>query len=453
MGAGRLTNDEGEAPFWRRRDWRRSAGRTSAALWISAALTLLGTVLAARALGPLEYGEVVIALGVTGLVATLLDITLEEGVVHHGFRVLREGDPGALRSLLRAALVVDVGVGVVVAAVLVGAAGPLADIASAGDPLDPRLIMLAAVVPFGMTIDGTTGAVLLLAGRAELRGWCMAAGNVVRVVAMIVAILAGGGPFAVVGAYAVAAVAQTVVQAALAWRLAWREWDRTESTVAIRTWFRRLTAFGVHTSVTTAVQVGERSVIPVVIGALAGPVAAGYYAVALLPLTAVSILSAPIRLLVFPQQARLAAEGAVDQLRAIVRGWVRIALALAVPSAVAGWFAMPWLVNTLFGADFDPAVGAARVMLIAAVLHLAAGWSKTLPAAVGRPQLRSAVAGIFLVVSVGVTAALAAEEGAMAGALGNLAAISVVSVCWFLIVDRVLTGAARRPPVEPAPTV
>ena len=452
MGTARLPNDDAETPFWRRRAWWRTAGRTSAALWVSSALTLLGTVVAARSLGPEEYGAVVIALGVTGLVATLLDITLEEGVVHHGFKVLHEGDAGDLRSLLRAALAVDLGVGLVVAAVLVGAAGPLADVAAAGSSLDPSLIMLAALVPLGMTIDGTTGAVLLLAERAELRASCMVVGNLVRVVALVVAIAAGGGALAVVGAYALAAVAQTVVQSVLAWRIAWRDWDRAVPSVAARTWLRRLTGFGIHTSLTTAVQIGERSVIPVVIGALAGTTAAGFYAIALLPLTAASILSAPVRLLVFPQQARLAAEGAVADLRTIVRGWVRIALAVAVPGAVVGWFAMPWLIGTLFGAEFEPAVGATRVMLIAAVLHLAAGWSKTLPAAVGRPALRSAIAGVFLVISVGVTAALAADHGAMAGAVGNLAAIAAVSVGWFLIVERVLSGVAPPPPVEPAPS-
>jgi O-antigen/teichoic acid export membrane protein len=451
MTGARLSDDGGPGPFWRDHSWWHRLGRASGALWISTALTFLGTVVAARALGPGEYGDVVLALAVTGLVATLIDITLEEGVVHHGFKLLREERHGELRPLLRAAFWVDLGVGVVVTGLLLAAAAPLADIASANGTLDTQLVMLAAIVPFGTTIDGTTGAVLMLSGRAELRAWCQAAGHIARVIAMIAAIAAGGGAMAVVGAYAIAAVVQTVVQAWLAWRLAWRTWDRIPATVSQRSWLRRLTSFGIHSSLATTVQAGERSIIPVVIGALAGSTAVGLYAVAILPLTAVSILTTPLRLLVFPEQAKLAAEGAVAHLRASVRGWMAAALAVGVPGGVAAWFAMPWLIDTLFGDDFGAAVTAARVMLIAAVLHLAAAWSKTLPAAVGRPQLRSALTAVFLAINVGVTAALAANHGALGGAIGNLAAISFLLTAWLVLIERVLSGVARTPTAGPAP--
>jgi O-antigen/teichoic acid export membrane protein len=451
MTGARLSEDSSQGPFWRQGGWWRRLGRASGALWISAALTFLGTVVAARALGPGEYGDVVLALAVTGLVATILDITLEEGVVHHGFKLLRDGRDGEMRSLLRAAFWVDLGVGVVVTGLLLAAAVPLANIAAADGGLDPELVMLAAIVPFGTTIDGTTGAVLMLSGRAELRAWCQAAGHVARVTAMIAAIAAGGGAMAVVGAYAIAAMVQTAVQAGLAWRLAWRHWDRAASTASQRSWLRRLTSFGIHSSLATTVQAGERSIIPVVIGGLAGSTAVGLYAVAILPLTAVSILTTPLRLLIFPEQAKLAAAGAVSHLRATVRGWMGISLAIGIPAGVAAWFAMPRLIETLFGDDFGAAVTAARVMVIAAVLHLSAAWSKSLPAAVGRPQLRSALTTVFLVINVGVTAALAANHGALGGAIGNLAAISFLLTAWLVLIERVLSGVARTTTSGPAP--
>lgn len=444
------TPGDTELPYWRRRTWWRIAGRTSIAFWVSTVATFAGTALAARTLGVKEYGSVVLAIAVAGLVVTLLDITLEEGVVHHGFRVLREGDVGALRVLLRAAFVVDVAVGVGLASMIAIFAEPLANLASSGDTLAPSLVRLAAVVPLAGAIDGTTGAVLLLSGRPDLRAWCLAAGNVVRLGAMVVAVAAGGGATAVVIAYGVAAVVLTVVQGALAWRLAWREWAQAKPTRTVRSWIRPLTSFGIHTSLATSIQSGEQSLVPVILGALSGPAAAGIYAIAIMPLTITAVVSAPVRLLVFPEQAKMAAEGAVGFLRRSVRLWIGVSLAIGVPAGVVGWFLAPSVIPAVFGQSFDAAVLPARIMLISAVLHLASGWTKTLPAAVGRPQLRSGMSLAFVAISVSVTVIFAGPYGTTAAAAGNLAASVMMFTAWWFLVERVLRGVRDRGVAERA---
>ena len=50
------------SPFWKTRAWWRRAGWTAMAVYLATALAFLGTVVAARGLGPHEFGTVVLAV-------------------------------------------------------------------------------------------------------------------------------------------------------------------------------------------------------------------------------------------------------------------------------------------------------------------------------------------------------------------------------------------------------
>ena len=386
----------------------------------------------------------VLAIATATFVATLLDLTLEEGVVHHGYRALAAGDIGGLRALLRAALLVDLSIGVVLAVLLAAVAVPLADLVSEGE-LDPVLLQVAAIMVLASTLDGMTGAVLLVAGRPDLRGWTIAGTNLTRVIGIIVGVQLGE-PAAVVGAYAVGSAVGAAAQIWLAWRVAWRDWARAAERTSSRAWIRPLTIFGIHTSITSSLSTAERSLVPVMLGALAGTVSAGIFNIALLPMTIVAVASAPLRLLLFPEQAKLAADGDVGSLRSTVRGYTKIGLAIGIPSAGLAFVLMPWLIPALFTDKYESAVEPARILLIAAVFHLCAGWTKTLPAAIGRPQMRSAMAGVYLVISVTLTALLAPEHGATGAAIALSAAAAVTITCWWFLAEHELRKVGREPP-------
>ena len=141
-----------------------------------------------------------LAVAVATLIATLLDFTLEEAVVHHGYRALVRGDTAGLLGLFRTSLFLDVAIGSVVTAGIVLLASPLANLASAGH-LDPGLVRLAALVTLPSSVDSTTSAVLQVAGRPDLRGWLMAWANLARLVAVVLAIQIGT-PEAIIVAWA-----------------------------------------------------------------------------------------------------------------------------------------------------------------------------------------------------------------------------------------------------------
>jgi O-antigen/teichoic acid export membrane protein len=441
-----------EPPFWRTGAWWRTSARASAALWASTALAFVANLIAARSLGPAGWGAVVLALALATLVGLVLDITVEEAVVYHGSRALAEGRLDRLRSLVQAAFLFDIAIGGIVTITLMALAGPLATLASGGD-FDPTLVRLAALSVIAATADTSTGAVLLLASRPDLRALAMAGTSLGRLIAVVVAIQVGGTQAVLIG-FASAIAVGGVLQGVLAWHVGWRRWHSAGKVGSLYAWGRLLLPFSVYSSLTTSVTTANAQLVPIILGRAAGTASVGIYSVALLPMTVAAVVSAPLRLTLFREQAKLAAEGKHAILRQSIRGYTAIGLVLGIPSAVVGWFALPWLLRTMYSDDFASATEAARVLLVGAVAHLAIGWAKTLPAAIGRPRVRALVSGGELALTVALLAWLAGHGPSGAAAAVSVTAV-VVAVTWWLLSDRLLdrgAGPLRAPTQEGSPT-
>lgn len=428
-----------KAPFWKTRAWWKRAGWTAIAVYLATGLAFLGSVVVARALGPREFGTVVLAVAVATLFRSLLNLTLEEAVVHHGHRALAQADAAGIVGLVRTSLKLDVAIGIVSSAMIVLLAAPLADLASAGR-LDPDLVRLAALVTMWAIVDSTMSAVLQVAGRPDLRGWVMAGTNLARFVGVLIAVQIGSAE-AVIVAYAAGNAVGALGQGLVAWGLVRRRWRTGTDSPVRRVPIRELIRFGLHSSITGSVAAASGALIPVLLGRLAGPTAVGLFRVSMFPVFVADNASGPIRLVLYPEQARLSAEGDHAQLRQAIRNHTLAALAVSLPFAAAGWFALPWLLPLIFSDAFDDAVLPARILLIAAVVRFSGAWFKTLPAALGRPELRTALAVLELAVMISLLIALGGRGSE--GAAMAFAAASVVSRVTAIVGARVILRRAE----------
>jgi O-antigen/teichoic acid export membrane protein len=421
-----------EAPFWRRaRFWRRSVS-ASLVTWAATGITMLATLLAARSLGPGTYGSLVLALSLATLVGMLLDLTLDEAVVHLGYRSLRRGALGDLRELLRTALLIDVAFGLAVFAIIAVSAGPLVNLA--GGDVEPGLVRLAGLGVLAATLDGTTTGVLLLAERPELRSWALLATGVLRIIGVLLALSLNGADGVLI-AFAAATAMGGAFQGALAWRVGWRHWRSTSPTSWPGRRARELISFGFHTSVTTTVTGANKWLVPVLLGALAGPTTVGIFAVAYVPIVLANAATGPLRLSMFPEQVKLAANRRMEVLYRSILGYTRIGLAAGGAFALAGWFLLPSLIPALFGTSYESAVTPARVLLVGAVAQVAYGWAKTFPAAVGRPAIRTIVSLLEMAITIALLVLLTGDD-----ADGAAIAVSTAS----LLMLGVWLGVARR---------
>src|ERR671935_637361 len=103
--------------------WRRSA--TAVGIYAAALLGFLGQLLAARALGPREFGLLAIVFASAGFFQSFLDLTVEEAVIKYGFRYSTAQEWGKLRRIFERALTFK-GIGGVLAGVALLALAPLA---------------------------------------------------------------------------------------------------------------------------------------------------------------------------------------------------------------------------------------------------------------------------------------------------------------------------------------
>jgi O-antigen/teichoic acid export membrane protein len=428
----------GDDEFWRRRSWWLRAGQTSVATYGATALAFAATVVAARGLGAAGFGEVVLAVSTATLVAMLLDLTLEDAVVYHGFRALQAGHLGALRALIRRSLTLDFAIGVAVAAVIVSLAEPLADLVSGGS-LEAGTLRLAALAGLVGTMDGTSGGILLVARRPDLRARIMVVANATRLGGVLVAVQLGG-PDAVVVAYVIGSAVAAVLQAFLAWWIGWRHWSAAGTSNGEPVSSRALLSFGFHSSLSTTLFSGRDMLIPMLLGSLAGPAAVGLFRVALLPVAAVGVAGAPIRMLLLPEQTRLAASKRYRALWRSIRVHTLAGLGVGLPAAAVGWFALETIIPLLYSDEFAGAVDASRILLVAAVVHLAGGWWKTLPTAVGKPELRTLAAASSFVLTVALLAVLAGR-GSEGAALAFSLATVITWVAWLAVARALLRRA------------
>ena len=441
-------------PFWLSREWWLRAGRATAAVWIATVIAFLGTVIAARELGPTGYGSMLLAISVASLVATLLDLTLEEAIVHHGSRLLKNGATLELRRLLRTAVWIECVNGLAVLVLTVALASMLGTLIS-GDEASAGLVRIAAISIFFSTFNGTIGAVFLLDGRPDLRAWLDTWGAFVRLATIAIAITVEADPASILIAFAVAAAIGALTQGAVAWRRVRRRWAPRVVATDVRTaWLGPLVRFGIHSGIATSVLAGRGALLPIIFGRIAGAHALGLLNAGMLPVNAAAVASAGLRMSLLPEQAKLAASGDWATLRRSIRGHMSIGVLLAAPAAGVGFFVMPWLITTLYSPAFGGSVEAARILLLAAVIQFALSWTKTLPGAIGRPQLRTWIAAIDLAVSASLVWALA--DSGVVGAAGALViSTAAVAAVWIYVIQvrstRWTTSNGSRTPSRDTP--
>jgi O-antigen/teichoic acid export membrane protein len=407
---------------------RRSA--TAAWIYVAVACGIAGTIVAARVLGLSDFGVFATALAVVGFFQILLDLTVEESLTKYGFRYVAAGDWGRLRRLFRQALLLKVAGGTL-ATVLIVALAPFTDAIFDSAGIESALLA-AALLPFVQSSENVGATALLLHSRYDLRGVYQAGSSGLRLLAIVIA--APHGVDAALLAIVVAQAASTIVISAVGVSALRRfpsapERGLGEDVPEIR-------RFVVQSSVATGVISLRTTLVPLVLGVVSGTNQVGLFRVATTPQTGLAAASSPARLVLMTEQTRDWERGERASILAGIRSYSKWAGALMLVAVPVFFVAMPWLVDLVFGAEYDGAVTAARVVLIAAALQFAIGWTKSLPVTIGRPRLRIVTHGLETLAAIPLVAVLGSEWGATGAAVAVLLSTLVFAAAWLVVVLR-----------------
>jgi O-antigen/teichoic acid export membrane protein len=406
--------------------------RSATAAWIYAAVAcgIAGTIVAARVLGLDEFGVYATALAVVGFFQILLDLTVEESLTKYGFRYVAAEDWGRLRRLFRQMLLLKIAGGALATLIIVVLA-PFADELFGAEGVEQALLA-AALLPLVQSSENVAATALLLHSRYDLRGVYQAGSSGLRLLAIVIAAPHGvtATLVAIVVAQAIATVVISIVGAAALRRFPHgpaRELG--EDVPGIR-------SFVIQSSLATGVISLRTTLVPLVLGIVSGPTQVGLFRIAQTPQTGLAAASSPARLVLMTEQTRDWEKGERASVLAGVRAYSKWAGALMLVVVPVFFVAMPWLVDLVFGSEYDSAVTAARVILAAAAIHFALGWTKSLPVTIGRPRLRIVTHGLETLVAIPLVAVLGAEWGATGAAVAVLGSTVVFAAAWLVVVLR-----------------
>jgi len=406
--------------------------RSATAAWIYAAVAcgIVGSIVAARVFGLDDFGVFMTALVVVGFFQTLLDLTVEESLTKYGFRYVTGQDWGRLRRLFRQALLIKV-VGGVLATLLVVALAPFADEIFGADGLEQALLA-ASLLPLVQSSENVGATALLLHSRYDLRSVYQAGSAALRLLAIVIA-----APMGVTEALVAIVVAQAISTVVIS----------AVGTVALRRFpsapakglgedVREIRTFVVQSSLATGVISLRTTLIPLILGVASGTTQVGLFRIATTPQTGFAAASSPARLVLLTEQTRDWEKGARSSVLAGVRSYSKWAGAIMVVAVPVFFVAMPWLIRVVFGSEYDGAVHAARIVLVAAAIHFVLGWTKSLPVTIGRPRLRIVTHGLETLVAIPLVAALGAEWGATGAAVAVLVSTLVFAGAWLVVITR-----------------
>ena len=408
--------------------WRRIAA--FAGIYSATILAFLGTVVAARQLTKQEFGVLTLALFTAAFLQSLLDLTVEEVAVKFGFRYIAAERWGRLRRLLRGALVVKV-VGGAIATLVLLAFAPLAHVVFRGRQPDlTAALAIAALIPLFQAPEGLGAAALVLRRRYDVRGVFLAFTAVTRFLALWI-----GSRYGVVETVVGVVVAQLVSSAAISFAgaSALRRFPQAapESLADDRAEIKR---FVVQSSLATTVLALRGNLGPVALGTVAPTAAVANFRAAQAPQSALSAFSAPARIVLLTEQTHAWEHGRRAEVFAGVRRYTLGAAGLGAVILVPALWLMPTLVRWVYTAKYVPATDAFRLVLVAGIVQLVVGWSKSLPVTIGRPGLRVLTHGIEVLVFVPLVLVLGWHWGATGAAAAVLASSVAFALTWAVLI-------------------
>ena len=359
-----------------------------------------------------------------------VDLTIDEVVVKYGNRYAAREDWGRFRRLF------EIGLAVKMAG---GAAGSLAIVIAAF--LAPYIwnlqglrdaMLIAALIPLIQQPEGMAGAVLLVRNRYDLRGVLLFWSMLLRLAA--VAIGAQHGLLWLFTAIVVAQVVSSVTVCAVAYA-AYRRYPRAERAPLAED-AREIRAFAIQSTIASGLTSMRTSLPTVLVGVVASARQVSYFRTAQAPSTAFASLSAPARLVLFAEQTRDVEHGRTDRAYAFLRRYIAGTAAFGLVITPVLWIAMPTLIRWVYKAKYVPAANAFRVMLLAAVVQLVFGWTKSFPVSIGRAGLRTAGQVCEIVVLIPAVLLLADRYGATGAAGGVLAGALTLGAFWSIALLR-----------------
>jgi len=401
---------------------------------------LLGTLVAARALGAPEFGRITLVWSVVGVAHLLVDVRAWEAVTRYLSEFTSRHQAGLALATLKLAILVEAIVAVLGFS-LVWLTSAWVATRLFGDPSLETLILLGAVTLVVSAFDRTARAVMRVFDRFQMLGLCSAIEAVTGLILVVGAVTAGARAKGVLVAHLAGDLVGALVLLAVAGReVRAKLWPAraTARLAVVRPYRHEMLAFAGHSAVRATLKVATRRLDLILLGHFRSPAEVGTYGAALRLAQVLEDLTDPLYFAAFPQLARAWVE-ARDEFFRLLRRMAAVLAALTTAVVVLGVAGAPLVVSVALGPAYAAAGEPFRLLLLATGVAVATLWATPAMLGSGQPAVATAAATagavclvvllVGLVPSWGMTGAAWARAG---GALGYL----LVVLPWLARVTR-----------------
>lgn len=398
--------------------------RATATIGVASIVTLALSVITAKAVavfgGPEAVGVLALLQSVLNLGVVLGSFGLATSVIRTVTRWEARHGPGAVKSAVRAALIVGLSGGAVVAFAIALLRGPIAEIVLGSEERSSDLLLIAPALVASIAASVILAAITGLHRFGWVAAISIATGLVATASVTIFLIVAG------IDGLAVALLLTATAQLGLGWFMLSRALGDAPKVGSVLEAVRDLFHIGGGVAISQVIVSGVQLLLPVLVLQLLSTPDVGLYRAA----TAVSIgyLTVFLATLMQDYLPRLARADDADFVHLLERR-MRLVAGLGVPLILALLAAAPWLLALLYSEEFSTATGVLQWHLVGDFLRLPA-WVMLLTLLARRRMRMYVGAEIVLgVVVIAATASGLVAVGLIGSGLAYAAAQAAYYVC------------------------
>lgn len=411
-------------------------------------LSIVYLALAARALGPRQFGEFALVLTYGQLITNLVQFQSWKGVIRFGAVHLADDKRESLARLFGFTATLDAAstiVGAILAIASIPLAAPLLH-------LSPEVVRPAAV--FGTVIllasGGTPAGMLRLFDRFDLQAYTEAIGPIIRLVGSLAVWALDGGVVAFLAVWGAAALGQTIAQ-----------WIAVVAIHGARLKFgprafrqaeqenHRLWRFMLFNNISNSLGLFWMQLGTLAVGAVAGPAEAGGFRIAFRIAKGITKPVETVTRALYPELARLIATDNHAMARKVLVRLTWVAAGLALLVVLVTGFGGGEVLRLIAGPSFTFAHGYLFLLSLASAIDLVGFALEPFHSAHGRAGrvLRSrAVGALAYLVALGL---LLPTMGASGAAYASIGASLIIFVQMAQSANRMLKRRRFDAPVEP----
>ena len=414
----------------------QNVGVLMASNFVRAVLSLAQGIFVARWLGPEAYGIAALVMTYPALVHTFFDARSSELSVKYLSEFHARGERNPVLAMCKLGYAVDFGIaGLTFLLVLSTANWAAVHVAHRPETVGLISIYAAAFLPYGLV--GTSYAVLATVGNFRVIAAIVVLTEVLRVALVVGMVVAGWGVSGVVWGNAIAMVVTGLFYGLIAfgqikrtWSASWLQGDWS----FLKERRSEIFSFLVYNDLNSLLGMIPKQLDVILLGYFRSPTEVGYYRLAKSLANTVAYLVDPLQSVSYPELARLWGLRTQQALREKV--W-KLALRIGVPLGLGVLLAIPlvpFILTTLVGQAYRPAVVASQVLLIGSAIWLTFFWLRPIYMAQGRVRHWLSISAAVVTLSVVAYPVMIWQWGYIGlsiwGAVGNLLHHSLA--LWFL---------------------